>query len=198
MKIQTFIFGLLSTNCYILSDESKNAIIIDPGFETKKEFQAIEEYIKENSLNIKFILNTHGHSDHISGNKVILERYSCSICIHKNDFEYLNNSIDNSKIILIKEGDLIEINKRNLRIISTPGHTPGGICLLGKRVIFSGDTLFYRGIGRLDFPGGSRIDMKKSLHKLMSLPDELIVYPGHGNSTTIGDEKKLNPFLSWL
>lgn len=198
MKIQTFIVGLLATNCYILNDESKDAIIIDPGFETKREVQAIEDYINKNSLKVQVIINTHGHSDHISGNKKILKKYNCSICIHKNDLRYLDNTINNSKIILVKDGDLIHINKKNLKVISTPGHTPGGICLLGDRILFSGDTLFYRGIGRLDFPGGSRKDMKKSLLKLMSLPEELIVYPGHGNFTTIGDEKKLNPFLSWL
>ena len=198
MKVQKFIVGLLATNCYVLSDISKDAIIIDPGFETKREFQGIEEYINQNSLKLKVIVNTHGHSDHTSGNKAILEKFDCSICIHKNDLEHLNHSIDISKIIVLKDGDLIEINKKNLRVISTPGHTPGGICLLGKNILFSGDTLFYRGIGRMDFPGGSRVDMKEALLKLMSLPDNLIVYPGHGISTTIGDEKKLNSFLCWL
>ena len=129
---------------------------------------------------------------------IFLKNHKCNICIHRNDVHFLNNIIDKSKIILIEDGEFLDFGQKNLRVLFTPGHTPGCICLVGKKFLFSGDTLFYRGIGRMDFPGGSRMDMKKSLLKLMSLPDDYIVFPGHGNSTTIGDEKKNNPFLSWL
>ena len=198
MRIKSFVVGSLATNCYLVSDFNKEAIIIDPGFETTSEFIEIEDFINENSLKIKLIINTHGHSDHISGNYIAQNKYKCPICIHANDSHFLENLGENIKIISLKEGDFLDFGKDLLKVIFTPGHTPGGISLVGDNIVFTGDTLFSKGIGRMDFSGGSKIDMKKSLAKLMSLPDKYNVFSGHGDRTTIGEEKKSNPFLSWL
>ena len=198
MKIKYFIVGGLSTNCYIVNDLEKEAIIIDPGIESHNDLSKITNYIKENSLEIKLIVNTHGHSDHISGNIIIQNKYNCPICIHKKDAPFLENLIESSRLRRLKEGDILSFGKSNLEIISTPGHTPGGISLVGEKIVFTGDTLFSKGIGRMDFPGGSKSDMKESLKKITALNDEYIVYPGHGCVTTIGEEKAENPFLNWL
>jgi glyoxylase-like metal-dependent hydrolase (beta-lactamase superfamily II) len=198
LKIKSFIVGLLATNCYVVSEFNKEAIIIDPGFETKREFNKIEEFINENSLKVKLVINTHGHSDHISGNSFVQKNYDCPIGIHINDSHFLNNIIESSRIILLNEEDFLDFGKNLLRVIFTPGHTPGGISLIGNKVVFTGDTLFSKGIGRMDFPGGSREDMKRSLMKIMSLPEDYVVFSGHGVSTTIGEEKNNNMFLSWL
>ena len=198
MRIKSFIVGMLTTNCYVVNDSNKETIIIDPGFESEREFELIEGYINEKSLNVKLIINTHGHSDHISGNYITQKRYKCPICIHANDSHFLENPGKNIKIISLKEGDFLDFGKDLLKVIFTPGHTPGGISLVGDNIVFTGDTLFSKGIGRMDFRGGSKVDMKKSLTKLMSLPEEYIVFSGHGDRTTIGEEKNSNPFLSWL
>ena len=198
MRIKSFVVGSLATNCYLVSDFNKEAIIIDPGFETTSEFIEIEDFINENSLKIKLIINIHGHSDHISGNYITQKKYGCPVGININDSHFLGELNVPSSIILLKEGDFLDFGKDLLRVIFTPGHTPGGISLVGKNVVFTGDTLFSRGIGRMDFPGGSKEDMKNSLKKLISLPENYVVFSGHGGSTTIGEEKKSNPFLGWL
>lgn len=198
IKIKLFVVGLLSTNCYIVNDLENQAIIIDPGIENNSEISKITSFIKEKSLEIKCILNTHGHSDHVSGNIKIQNKYNCPICIHEKDAPLLENLNENSRIRKLAEGDLLNFGKTSFKIISTPGHTPGGISLVGKNIVFTGDTLFSKGIGRMDFPGGSRKDMKESLKKIMLLPEDYIVYPGHGSITSIGEEKFGNPFLNWL
>ena len=198
VKIKLFVVGLLSTNCYIVNDLEKQAIIIDPGMENNSDLLKITSYIKEKCLEIKFILNTHGHSDHVSGNIKIQSEYNCPICIHENDAPLLENLNEVSRIRRLTEGNLLNFGKTSFKIISTPGHTPGGISLVGENIVFTGDTLFSKGIGRMDFPGGSKKDMKKSLEKIMVLPENYIVYPGHGSITSIGEEKFGNPFLNWL
>ncbi len=198
MKTKLFVVGLLSTNCYLVTDFEKEAIIIDPGLENNNEFSKITSYIKEQGLEIKFILNTHGHSDHVSGNIILQNEYNCPICIHEKDVPLLENLIEISRIRRLIEGDLLNFGKTTFKIMSTPGHTPGGISLIGENIVFTGDTLFSKGIGRMDFPGGSKNDMKKSLEKLMLLPNNYIVYPGHGSITSIGEEKVGNSFLNWL
>ena len=198
MKTKLFVVGLLSTNCYLVTDFEKEAIIIDPGLENNNEFSKITSYIKEKGLEIKFILNTHGHSDHVSGNIILQNEYNCPICIHEKDAPLLEKFNKISRIRKLIEGDLLNFGKTTFKIMSTPGHTPGGISLIGENIVFTGDTLFSKGIGRMDFPGGSKNDMKKSLEKLMLLPNNYIVYPGHGSITSIGEEKVGNSFLNWL
>jgi hydroxyacylglutathione hydrolase len=191
MNVKCFKVGWLSTNCYVVGcEETKEAIIIDPGLESEKETKLILEYIKKNRFHIKYIINTHGHPDHISGNMIMKEATGASILIHENHKGKANADQK------LREGDLIQVGNCKLKVLHTPGHTKSGISLLGTDVVFTGDTLFAGSIGRTDFPGGSFQEIMKSIKtKLMPLPDNFKVYPGHESFSTIGDEKKYNPFL---
>lgn len=191
MKVKCFIVGYLSTNCYVIScEKTKEAAIIDPGLESEKEAETILDYIKRNCLHIKYIINTHGHPDHISGNMKMKQATGARILIHEN---YKGSAAVDKKL---REGDIIHIGNFKLFVLHTPGHTKSGISLLGDNVIFTGDTLFAGSIGRTDFPGGSFQEIIQSIkNKLLPLPDNFKIYPGHESSSTIGDEKKYNPFL---
>ncbi len=198
MLVETFTVGMLSTNCYVAScPNTKEAIVIDPGLDYSSEAQPIYEYIEEAKLKVKFIVNTHGHPDHVKGDTAFQEKYNVPICIHSLDAHFIE-SLENAKTltIILDEGSLLQCGNETLKVMNTPGHTPGSICLLGKQLVFTGDTLFAGGIGRTDFPGGSMSDMGRSLQKLTILPDYLLVYPGHGETTMIGEEKRTNPFLN--
>lgn len=198
MLVETFTVGMLSTNCYVASCTKTNeALVIDPGLEFSLESQQIFDYIEQAKLKVKFILNTHGHDDHIKGNAVIQEKYNVPICIHSFDSHFIETSQKKNipSNIVLEEGALLQCGNEELKVMHTPGHTPGSICFLAERLIFTGDTLFAGGIGRTDFPGGSMKDMSRSLFKLTNLPNSLLVYPGHGETSTIGNEKRTNPFL---
>jgi hydroxyacylglutathione hydrolase len=199
MLVEIFTVGMLSTNCYVASSqETKEAIIIDPGLDLSSEALPILEYIAAKKLNVKFIVNTHGHDDHIQGNAFFQKKFNVPICIHILDEHFIENlEKDNfSPNLLFKNGDLIKVGNEALKVLHTPGHTTGSICLVGEKLVFTGDTLFAGGIGRTDFPGGSMSEMRASLRKLMELPLNLLVYPGHGESSIIVEEKKSNPFLN--
>jgi hydroxyacylglutathione hydrolase len=198
MFVETFTIGLLSTNCYVAScPRTKDAVIIDPGLELPVEAQPIVEYISESELNVKFIINTHGHSDHIKGNVFFQQKYHVPLCIHPLDAHFIAELTSNKYLLnkMLEDGSIVRCGKEILKVLHTPGHTPGSICLVGEKLIFSGDTLFAGSIGRTDFPGGSNSDMQLSLQKIVSLPDYLLVYPGHGETTMIGEEKRINPFI---
>jgi hydroxyacylglutathione hydrolase len=201
MQIQNFNVGMLSTNCYVVScPETKAAIIIDPGFDASYEVEQIIRFIEENALKVKFIVNSHGHPDHTRGDMVLKRKYDVAICIHQYDAHCLNGfgeTIAPANIFL-KDNELLKFGHISLKVMHTPGHTLGGISLLGEKLVFTGDTLFAGGIGRTDLAGGSDRDMRWSLERLMCLPDDWIVYPGHGALSTIGEEKRVNPFLRWL
>ncbi len=204
-----FSVGQFFTNCYVVNcEKTKQAIILDPGFDNKAEAEQILDYIHKNTLKPKYIVNTHGHPDHTCGNGIIKEKYGIPILIHENDAHMLGNIMGkltqffifkhhspNADIIL-HEGNVIKFGIETLKVIHTPGHSRGSISLLGQKEIFTGDTLFAGSIGRTDFPESSEQEMKLSLKKLATLPDHLKVYPGHGPPTTIGEEKQFNPFLS--
>jgi glyoxylase-like metal-dependent hydrolase (beta-lactamase superfamily II) len=179
------------------SKNTREAIVIDPGFDFPVEADQIFRYVDAETLKVKFVVNTHGHWDHIGGDQTIQERYNVPICIHEFDAHLLREEIGNTSgpIVMLKEGSLIEFGDVKLKVIHTPGHTDGSICLLAAYLIFTGDTLFAGSAGRTDFPGSSYTDMVSSLDKLKKLPDDLIVYPGHGPSTLMGEEKRSNPFL---
>jgi hydroxyacylglutathione hydrolase len=201
MRVQAFIVGVLATNCYIVNcRETGNAVIIDPGFDSTAEATQIFRYVEEEKLTIKFVLNTHGHWDHIGGNEVLRKKYGVPVCIHELDAHEIAslNGKTSEQTVMLRDADLVEFKDAKLRVIHTPGHTPGSICLLGEKLVFTGDTLFAGGIGRTDFLGGSSLDIKLSLEKLLRLPESLIVYPGHGPETTIAEEKQDNPFLVGL
>jgi glyoxylase-like metal-dependent hydrolase (beta-lactamase superfamily II) len=199
MLIETFTIGGLSTNCYVVSSrETKDAILIDPGLDLIFEADPIFDYIAEAGLKVNLIVNTHGHSDHINGDAIFQEKYNVPICIHRLDAASLAvlENMNFPPTVLLDEGSLIQFGNESLKVMHTPGHTPGSICLVGERLVFTGDTLFAGGIGRTDFPGGSDSDMQASLQKLQSLPDYFLIYPGHGPTSIIGEEKRVNPFLT--
>jgi len=201
MQIETFNIGMLSTNCYVANcAKTREAIIIDPGFEASHEAELVTRCVEENALKVKFIINTHGHSDHISGDLVLKRKYGVPICIHTYDAPCLDGLGEDFSPanVLLGDGELLRFGQAVLRVIHTPGHSVGSISLVGDKLVFTGDTLFAGGIGRTDFAGGSDYDMKCSLQKLMILPDNCIMYPGHGSVSIIGEEKRNNPFLRWL
>ncbi|MEM3769645.1 MAG: MBL fold metallo-hydrolase [Candidatus Bathyarchaeia archaeon] len=208
MIIQMFTVGKLFTNCYIVAcQETREAIIIDPGFDSTFEAEKIFKSIGENALNLKYIVNTHGHPDHVCGNGIVKKKFQTPILVHEKDAFMLGtfgrviakffgfNSSSPSADTLLKDRDYVKFGKITLKVMHTPGHSPGSISLIGKNEVFTGDTLFAGSIGRTDLPQSSESDMKESLKKLANLPDSFKVYPGHGPITTIGEEKQSNPFL---
>ncbi len=203
MILKQLTVGRFASNCYIVGSESgKEGMIIDPGASTKQILSDVEEL----GLNIGLIVLTHGHMDHIGAVKGVKEATGAEVAIHADDTRFLrrlslstvyNLSFPSSPDRLLGDGDSIDIGDLHFTVLHTPGHSPGGICLLGHGVLFSGDTLFNYGIGRTDFPGGSHNQLMNSIStRLMALPDDTVVYPGHGPDTTIGIERRGNPFLS--
>jgi hydroxyacylglutathione hydrolase len=199
MLIEIFTVGMLSTNCYVVSNpETREAIVIDPGIDLPSEANLIFDYIEKEALKIKFIVNTHGHSDHIRGNDIFQKTYQVPVCIHSYDLSFIKSLEGPLANVLLMDQSPVQFGKETIMVMHTPGHTPGSICLLGGKIIFTGDTLFAGGIGRTDFPGGSNANMRLSLKKLVRLSDHLLVYPGHGPTSLIGHEKRSNPFLIHL
>ncbi len=210
MKIDRLILGEFETNSYIVrsSDTASDCLIIDTGLNT----QPLLEFLEHEKLSPVALILTHGHVDHIAGLDVLRKKYpSVQVYIHKLDAEMLGNASTNLSILtgssltagnadhLIDEGDIIDEANINLSVIHTPGHTPGGISLYCEKesCVFVGDTLFAGSIGRTDFPKGDMRQLIKGIRgKLLTLPEDTIVYPGHGPETTIGQEKAENPFLS--
>ena len=205
MILKLLVVGPLASNCYIAGDEStKEGAIIDPADEAANILRSVEEL----GLTIRLIILTHGHPDHIAALKEVKEATGAEIMVHTSDSTYHKQGTlalafgfycpsPPPPDKLLKDGDCIDIGDLHFKVIHTPGHTPGGICLLGHGVLFSGDTLFNYGIGRYDLPGGDYAQLLNSLQaSLMVLPDETIVYPGHGPQTTIGAERRNNPFLN--
>jgi len=205
MILKLLVVGPLASNCYIVADEaSKQGAIIDPADEAGN----ILSSVKELGLCVKYIILTHGHPDHIAALKEVKEATGAEIMVHGDDADYpeqgalafafgFNCPTPPPPDRLLKDGDDIAIGNLRFTVIHTPGHTPGGTCLLGHGVLFSGDTLFNYGIGRYDLPGGDYAQLMDSLQaRLMALPDDTIVYPGHGPRTTIGAERRNNPFLN--
>lgn len=209
MQMRTFIVGSVLTNCYVLwCDKTREAIVIDPGFNRQDEAEKVLDTIRENALSVKFIVNTHGHPDHICGNGIIKKAIDAPILIHELDAEMLTQEgrrrgmtfgirvVSPVADSFLKDGDVIEFGKIALRVLHTPGHSLGSISLVGKRHVFTGDTLFAGSIGRVDLPGGSSRDIMHSLkEKLAVLLGDLTVCPGHGPKSTIEKEKRYNPFL---
>jgi len=202
--VEKLVVGLFDTNCYIVGSQSSGeGMIIDPGDKAK----AILKKVEELGLDIKLIVLTHGHIDHVGALKKIKEATGVEVAMHSDDAQSLGKQplgivlglfypAPPSPDRLLEDGDSIDVGDLRFEVLHTPGHTPGGICLLGEGVIFSGDTLFKYSVGRTDLPGGSYTKLMDSIQaKLMTLPDDTVVYPGHGPDTTIGGERKGNPFL---
>jgi len=204
MILRILTVGPFSANCYIVGAEKEGCgMVIDPGDEAEK----ILGNVKSLGLNIQFIVLTHGHIDHVGALKEVKEATGALIAAHTDEVTLIKENPMNRLFglsyptpplpdRLLSDGDVIEVASLSFSVLHTPGHSPGGICLLGEGVLFSGDTLFRSGIGRFDLPGGSYEILANSLKRLLKLPDGTIVYPGHGPDTTIGREKSENPFLS--
>lgn len=208
MKIVSLTVGPIMENCYIIYDEqSLEGIIVDPGDEAGR----ILETVHNLNLTIKYIVNTHGHADHIGANKELGEKLQAKLAIHADDAAMLTDPQLNLSVagymgriitsqpadILLHEKDIISFGNCRFKVIHTPGHTPGGICLVGEGIVISGDSLFAGSIGRTDFPTGSLTDLVSSLkEKIMTLDPAMQVFPGHGGTSVIGWEKQNNPYLA--
>ncbi|NLC38860.1 MAG: MBL fold metallo-hydrolase [Clostridia bacterium] len=207
MLIKRLQVGVLATNCYVLGcEETREAAVIDPGGDGEKILQEIASL----QLQLKFIINTHGHGDHIAANGELKEATGAKILIHEGDAGFLTDprksllSYSASSVQgtsadqLLQDGDQIKIGEEiTLQVIHTPGHTPGCICLDEGEYLFTGDTLFAGSIGRTDLPGGSYRSLIESVQeKIFTLPGDRIIYPGHGPETTLAEEKASNPFFT--
>ena len=194
--------GHLNTNCYVFGDAvSREVIVIDPGSRAGQ----IKDLLDEEKAQVKAIINTHGHFDHIGANKRLHKITGAPIWIHQSDTTLPKSGLSGLLGEIAKyekaqnylvDGQEIHLGSLIIKVLHTPGHTPGGICLYCENYLFSGDTLFRFSVGRSDLPGGNSASLLCSIkEKLLSLPDEVRVFPGHGSFSTIGEEKKHNPFL---
>ena len=205
MILKQFVLGALENNNYLLIDEdSKEAVL----FDCTQDSIAIEDTLKEYGAQLKYILLTHGHFDHILGINDFKSKHDCKVLVHEDD-KILMDSIkefaanfglppaDVQKVDgYLTENDIIKIGEHEIKVIHTPGHTKGGVCYLVEDKLFSGDTLFYESVGRTDLPGGSFDELKSNIEqKLFTLDENIKVYPGHGWTSTIGHEKINNRFL---
>ena len=211
MKIKSFTFNIFEENTFIVYDQTKKCIIIDPGCYTKEEQQTLKDFINKEKLKPIKLINTHCHIDHILGNKFVCDEWNIDLFIHKKDLPLLENSKKISQKygfenyiespypnFFLSEGDKLSFGNSYFEIIFAPGHAPGHICLYSKEnsTLFGGDVLFNLSIGRTDLPGGDYETLIKSItHKILILPDQTQIFCGHGPSTSIEYEKKYNPFL---
>ena len=206
MIIATLPVGLIQTNCYIAGcPETKAGAVIDPGGDPERILSEVERL----GLSIKYVLNTHAHFDHTDANGAIVRATGATLALHPLDLPLLKASggaalfglqADPSPLpdLELQDGDELEVGTLRFQVLHTPGHTPGHVCFYeqAEGVLFDGDVLFQRSIGRTDLPGGSYQQMMDSIQRvLFALPEETVVYSGHGPATTIGDEKRLNPWL---
>ena len=192
MILKSLVVGAFGTNCYIVgSNKNTDGLIIDPGDEANR----ILKTVKNAKLDIKSIIITHGHGDHTGALDEVQRATGAQVAIHASDAGSIN--ISGTDVLLLKHGDSIYVGDLHFLVIHTPGHSPGGICLYGNDILFSGDTLFNYGIGRTDLGGDTAQLLNSIFTRLMVLPDKTLVYPGHGPATTIGEERHSNPFLRY-
>jgi len=206
MLLSRLVVGPLQVNCFILADEkTKEAVVIDPGDDAAD----ILKLINEKALKVKYIVNTHGHFDHVGANRAVKEATGAEILIHEADALLMAAAAQQSSAFgmrsassppadrFVTHGDVIMAGEIALTVAHTPGHSQGGICLLEQGMAFTGDSLFAGSIGRTDFPGGDLTTLLGSIKKnLLTLPDDTKVFSGHGPASTIGEERSENPFLN--
>lgn len=208
MKIEQYILGPVMTNCYIaVNEETNEAIVVDPG----ASGEALCEKLEEENLKVKAVILTHGHFDHADNAEIVADHFGVKIYVHENEKETMANPMMNLSgtmgrkaasyrgDVWVRDNDILELAGFKIKVLFTPGHTPGGCCFYfeDEKVVFVGDTLFNDSIGRTDFPGGSEGTLLRSIKdKLMTLDDSISVYPGHNEATTIGAERMYNPFIT--
>ncbi|MFI5150327.1 MAG: MBL fold metallo-hydrolase [Bacteroidia bacterium] len=210
LQVKTFCFSPFQENTYVIQEESKACVIIDPGCYDEAERKKLSDYIQAQELHPEHLLNTHGHVDHVFGNKYVCDTYNLRPEIHQKDLVVLDSLLQVARLynlraeaspqpgVFLSEGDRISLGNSVFDIVFTPGHSPGSICFIchAQQFVIGGDVLFRESIGRTDLPGGDHATLLQSIReKLFVLPDAYTVYPGHGSPTTIGYEKKHNPFL---
>ena len=204
MLMKSLVVGPLQVNCFVIADEKTGeSMVIDPGDEPDR----IIDVIKGNGLKVKYIICTHAHFDHVGGITELKDETDAKIVIHQEERELYNSAMDQAAFwgyelaplpepdMFVKEGDKIEIGHLSFEVFHSPGHSPGGICLYGEGVVFTGDTLFAGSVGRTDFYGGDINKLKKSFLRLMSLPPDTKVFCGHGPASNISREKASNFFM---
>ena len=210
LKLRSFVFSPIQENTYVIFNETGSCLIIDPGCYFDAEKDELAQFISDEALKPVMLINTHCHLDHVFGNKFIAEKYNLTLQIHEKEKVLLefapasglmwNMPFDNytGDLIHLEEGDTIKLGDDELKVLLTPGHSPGSISFYCEKqqFVISGDVLFNRSIGRTDLPGGDLDTLLGSIReKLFALPNEVKVYSGHGPVTTIGEEKRENPFL---
>jgi len=213
LNVQIFTFNPVQENTYIVYNDAKQCCIIDPGCYFANEEQQLTDFIAQHGLQPLYLLNTHCHLDHIFGNRFIQKTYGLPLYLHRMEKPVLDMGPESGKLWqmpfdnfdgelkYIDEGDQIQLGTDRLDVLFTPGHSPGHISFYSKegKFVLSGDVLFNGSVGRTDLPGGNFTLLEESIKtKLYTLPPEVIVYPGHGETTTIGDEIKTNPFVHML
>ena len=213
LNVQSFTFNPVQENTYLLYNEERLCCIIDPGCYFASEEMELRNFIELHQLTPKYLLNTHCHLDHIFGNRFIHKSYGLTLHLHKLEKQVLDFGpasgqmwqlpFDNydGELKYIDEGDVIKLGEDELEVLFTPGHSPGHVCFYDRasKFLIGGDVLFNGSVGRTDLPGGDFATLEQSIKtKLYTLHEDVIVYPGHGDSTTIGDEMKTNPFVKML
>ncbi|WP_068245071.1 MBL fold metallo-hydrolase [Hydrotalea flava] len=210
LHIKVFTFNPIQENTYLIYNDALNAVIVDPGFYFSSEQQVFSGYIQKKQLTPSLLINTHCHLDHVFGNKWVHEHYKIELWAHKDEIPMLEMApisgqqwglpFENysGNINLLQEGDKIYLDEDEFEIFEVPGHSPASICLYHapQKILIAGDALFRESIGRTDLPGGNHHQLIKNIkEKLFVLPEDTVVYPGHGPATTIGHELRYNPFL---
>lgn len=212
LKVKRFVFSLFGVNTYLAIDEAtKKAAIIDPAMQRPAEELEFSDYISDKKLEITNIINTHLHLDHCFGANWVKRTYDVKLMgaqpdailgkIIPQQYQMFGMKPVNETVeidISLSDGDIIEIGESTLKVLSTPGHTQGGICLYDAKdkLLFSGDTIFYGSVGRTDLPGGNQMQLIKSIRdKILALPDDVRILPGHGDATTVGYERLHNPYV---
>ena len=204
MKIDTIVVGALQVNCFIVYDEdSHDAIVVDPGADAEKIITLIED----RKLKVSRIVCTHAHFDHVGAIRELKEKTGAAVMLHRGDMDIYMRADKQGALwgfhieqppapdMHMIEGDEVAVGRFLLKILHAPGHSPGGICLYGEGVIVTGDTIFAGSVGRTDFPGGSMTELKRSFARIIALPPETTIFPGHGPLTTVKNEKENNFFV---
>ncbi|MBN1463951.1 MAG: MBL fold metallo-hydrolase [Paludibacteraceae bacterium] len=211
MHIKVFTFNPIQENTYVVYDDTRECVIIDAGCYTSQEKEQLTQFIERNKLDLKCVLNTHSHFDHVFGNAYLAEKYGVFPEGHQADEFLIENMLDSAKLFgffsgvfpqkiaaYLNEGDMVQVGNMSFVILHVPGHSPGSVCFYEKKegVLFTGDVLFEGSIGRTDLFGGNFATLINGItKKLLILPDQTVVYPGHGTTTTIANEKMHNPYL---